>query len=86
MFPDSLIMAWKKIAKYSNKRKITWNKGEIDVVFSDMRNSPVPDERYPFSVLVARVDSSGEYEHLISKYFATRVQAMSFARNYMRKH
>lgn len=74
---------WKKQSKYSSSKRTTWNKGDIDVVVSDMVGRPVEDEKKRYSLLVAKVDRKGNYEHLISEWFETKPQAISYARKYM---
>lgn len=77
---------WKKQNKYSSTKRTTWNKGNIDVVVSDMVGRPVEDERKPYSVLIAKVDRDNTYEQLISEWFETKPQALSYARKYMEEH
>lgn len=77
---------WKKQLKYSSEKRTTWNKGDIDVVFSDMVGRPVQDEKKPYAILVAKVDGHGNYEQLISEWFETKPQALSYARKYMEEH
>lgn len=74
---------WKKIEE---GKITTWTKGDIDVVVSNMVGRPVEDEKKPYGVLIAKVKGNHYDEQLISKWFETKSQALSFTKQYMRKH